>query len=267
MTGPVYGEVVRVARLTPGLVRLVFGGQGLDGFTPVPWSDAYVNAQFPPAAAPYAVPFSPDLVRQLPRDQQPCSRRYTVRRWDSGRRELTIDVVVHGDVGVAGRWAQTARPGDRLQFTGPSGAYAPDPQADWHLLVGDASALPAIAASIEQVPAGCPTLVVLEVDGPAYELELESPGALQVHWVHGTGTDDLLARTVAATTLPTGRGQAFVHGEAAATRAVRAHLLRHRVVRREDLSASPYWRREMTDEQWRSVKAAWQREVEQDVPA
>ncbi|MBC7375492.1 MAG: siderophore-interacting protein, partial [Frankiales bacterium] len=44
-------------------------------------------------------------------------------------------------------------------------------------------------------------------------------------------------------------------------------LLRHRAVQREDLSASPYWRRELTDEQWRSVKAAWQREVELDVPA
>ena len=265
--GPVYGEVVTVTRLTPGLVRLVFGGPGLDGFTPVPWTDAYVNAQFLPEAAPYAVPFSADLVRQLPRELQPYARRYTVRRWDARRRELTVDVVVHGDVGVAGRWAQSARPGDRLQFKGPSGAYAPDPQVDWHLMVGDASALPAIAASLEQVPSGRPVVVVLEVEGPAYQLGLTCPGALELHWVHSTGADDLLACTVGALTLPASRGQAFVHGEAAATRLVRAHLLRHSAVQREDLSASPYWRQGLTDEQWRSVKAAWQREVELDVPA
>ena len=78
---------------------------------------------------------------------------------------------------------------------------------------------------------------------------------------------DLLLGRCAHSPLPSGRACAFVHGEAVATRAVRAHLLREGVVHREDLSVSPYWRRPMTDEEWRSIKAAWQREVEQDVPA
>ena len=75
----------------------------------------------------------------------------TVRAWDDDQRELTIDFVVHGDRGYAGPWAQRAQPGDCLQFRGPSGAYAPDPDAAWHLMAGDESALPAIGASLEGV--------------------------------------------------------------------------------------------------------------------
>ena len=55
---------------------------------------------------------------------------------------------------MAGPWAAAVRPGDVLVFEGPSGGYLPDPEADWHLMIGDESALPAIAASLEAVPAG-----------------------------------------------------------------------------------------------------------------
>ena len=54
--------------------------------------------------------------------------------------------------------------------------------------------------------------------------------------------------------LPEGRVHAFVHGEAEEIRQIRAHLLRDRGVAKTDLSCSPYWRRGMDDEQWRSVK-------------
>ena len=78
---------------------------------------------------------------------------------------LTLDFVVHGDPGVAGPWAAAAHPGDGLQLTGPGGAYAPDPAAAWHLMVGDAAVVPAIAASLERVPEGVPVHVILEVAG------------------------------------------------------------------------------------------------------
>ena len=262
-----YGTVLRVDVLTPSMVRVVLGGSGLDGFVVGDWTDSYVNAQFVPAGAAYAVPFDDDHVRTLPCDQRPAARRYTIRWWDAESRELALDFVVHGDEGVAGRWAQSARPDDRLQLRGPSGGYAPDPAADWHLLVGDESALPAIAASVERVPAGVPVHVVVEVDGPADELELVSPGALQVEWVHRGGVvdDELLLGAVQRLDRPAGRVHAFVHGEAVATRALRTLLLGEWKVPREDLSLSPYWRRTFTDERWREVKKDWLAEVEGDV--
>lgn len=262
-----FGRVERVERLSPHMVRVVLGGGGLDDFTPGPWTDGYVNAYFLPACAPYTVPFDVDAVRALPAAQRPATRRYSVRRWDPEARELTIDFVVHGDTGVAGPWAAGAGPGDLLQLTGPSGSYSPDPDADWHLMIGDASALPAIAASLAHIPAGTPVHVLAEVGGPADELTLDSPGDLHVTWLYrdaNPGADDLTVHALDKLDRPPGRVQAFVHGEAVVNRALRRHLLADWQLPRETLSVSPYWRRRFTDERWREVKRGWLREVEHD---
>ena len=116
-----------------------------------------------PAGAPLAVPFHNDLARSLPDEHRPRPRRFTVRHWDPDARELTIDFVAHGDVGYAGSWAQRAAPGDRLQFRGPGGGYSPRPDADWHLLIGDESALPAISASVESLPASARVVAMIVV--------------------------------------------------------------------------------------------------------
>lgn len=249
---PLVGTVVRTEQVSPHLVRVVLGG--LDGFRDPVHADSYVNAQFlPPGAGP---------------DQRAFPRRYTVRSWDPERRELAVDFVVHGDEGIAGPWAVRARPGDRLEVRGPAGAYDPDPAADAHLLVGDASALPAIAVALERVPAGVPVLAVVQVPAPEDEIALVSPGALELHWVHGDGGQtSLLAERLAGLVRPAGRVHAFVHGEAESIRAVRRLLLTDWGLARDDLSCSPYWRHGDTDETWRQVKGAWTRDMELDVPA
>lgn len=260
-----FGEVISTEPLSPHLVRVVLGGPGLEAFEPGDDADQYVNCFFLPDGAPYGVPFDADAVRDLPREQRPFPRRITVRRWDAERRELTLDIAVHGDVGHAGRWANRAVPGDRLQLRGPAGGYRPHGEADTYLLVGDESALPAIAACAEAVPAGRPVVVVVEVEDAGDEIPLHSPGLLDVRWVHRAGhagdPDRLLADAVAALPRPTGVVSAFVHGEAAATRAVRRVLLGERIVEERLLSCSPYWRRGYDDEAWRAVKGAWVREV------
>lgn len=268
MSTPLHGQVVRTERLTPRLIRVVLGGPGLASFEPAAATDQYVNVLFPPEGAPYTVPFDVDEARAG--KHRPIGRRYTIRSWDPVAREVTIDFVVHGDVGVAGRWANHARTGDLLQFVGPSGGWSPDPDADWYLLAGDESALPAIAASLEQIPAGKPVLAVLLVDDAGHELDLSTPGDLRVTWVHRAGAPDPSVRLTAAVVsleVPDGEVSAFVHGEAAETRAIRAHLLGDRGIERSRLSVSPYWRRGQTDEAWRQVKKEWLAEVEQDVPA
>jgi hypothetical protein len=151
---PRLATVLRTSRPTPHLVRVVLGGEGLAGFAPE-HTDAYVKLVLPPAGAPYAAPFDMDAVqREHPRELWPCLRTYTVRAWDPVAGELVLDVVVHGDEGLAGPWAVAARPGDRVQLLGPGGAYAPSTDVDWHLLAGDETALPAIAASLERPSAG-----------------------------------------------------------------------------------------------------------------
>ena len=266
---PTYGTVERVESLASDLVRVVLGGPGLAGLEMPPFTDAYVNLLFVPPGAPYAVPFDVQEARRLDRDLWPVPRRFSVRRWDPAAGELLIDFVTHGDSGTAGRWAVTARPGDRVQFSGPSGGYRPDPDVTWHLMVGDESALPAIAASLEAVPATGRALLVAVVEGPGGELPLDCPAPLDVTWLHRSTltrpSDEALAAAVGALSFPADDVHAFVHGEAVETRAVRRLLLGERGVPRERLSVSPYWRRTFTDERWREVKSDWLREVEADV--
>jgi NADPH-dependent ferric siderophore reductase len=233
-------------------------------------TDAYVNVAIRPAGAPYDGVFEPRAVREGHAEEVwPIRRRYTVRAWDEVTRRLTLDFVVHGDEGIAGPWAAAVAPGDVLVFEGPGSGYRPDLTADWHLLLGDESALPAIAASLEALPAGAKAVVRLVCDGPEHEVPMESPGHVDLEWLHRTGDADqdaaLLADAVAALDFPTGRVHVFVHGEAGEIRTIRRHLLTDRGLDRRDMSCSPYWRRSMTDEAWRSVKRDFVAAMEADV--
>lgn len=263
-----FGTVVRTEPLSRRMVRIVFGGEGLESFQPTEFTDQYVNALFVPEGAPYSVPFDVEAARAEPREHQPKGRRESIRRWDADAREVTIDLVTHGDSGFAGRFAAYAKPGDRLQMAGPSGGYAPNPDADWHLLIGDESALPAVGAALDAMPPGAPVLVVAVVDGPEDEFELTTVGNPEIVWVHRQGhvdEADALVKVVADLTFPTGVPHAFVHGEAGEVRAVRKHLIADRGVPRDGQSISPYWRREHTDEQWREIKRQWLQESEADI--
>ena len=264
-----HGQVETREWLTPGLVRVVLGGPGLAGFAMPDATDTYVNVAIPPAGATYAGAFEPAAVRDAhPQEAWPVRRRYTVRSWDEETGRLTLDFVVHGDSGIAGPWAASVAPGDVLVFEGPSCGYRPDPDADWHLMVGDESALPAIAASLEAVPVGRRVVVRLVCDGPRHEVPLPTPGDLDLAWLHRTGADDdvdLLADAVSDLEFPAGRVHAFVHGEAQEIRAIRRHLLTDRGLDRRDMSCSPYWRRSMTDETWRRVKRDFVAAMEADV--
>lgn len=262
-----YGIVEENVRLTPSLVRIVLGGDGLAEFEPTTFTDQYVNALFLPEGSPFRVPFDLDEARAADPGQRPVGRRYTIRSWDPDTRRVAIDFVVHGEVGFVGRWASAAAPGDRLQIVGPSGGYAPSETADWHLMVGDESALPAIAASLERVRPGVPAKVVAVVDGPDHELPLDCPGELDVRWVHRDsepGNHDLLPAAVEQLEFPGGTVDVFVHGEAGEVRAIRRHLLTDRAVPKAGSSISPYWRRNFDDEAWREVKAAWVAEMNSD---
>ncbi|HEV7726313.1 MAG: viuB [Modestobacter sp.] len=253
-------EVVRSSRITPHLVRVVLGGEGLAGFPAGAFTDHYVKLLFPPAGAPYVVPFDAEQVRaELPPETWPVTRTYTVRDWDAAAGELTIDFVHHGDEGLAGRWAAAVRPGDRIQLMGPGGAYTPSPDADWHLLVGDDAALPAIAAALGRMPAGVPARVFVEVPAVADEQPLTVGPEVELVWVHredrAPGTALLAA--VLATELPEGTVHAFVHGEAGFVRELRRHLRADRSLTPELTSISGYWRQGRTEDRWQAEKPEW----------
>jgi NADPH-dependent ferric siderophore reductase len=204
--------------------------------------------------------------RDMPREHWPRIRTYTVRLWEPATRELTIDFVYHGDEGLAGPWAANARPGDPVAFLGPRGAYAPSAEADWHLMAGDESALPAIAASVEKLPDGAAAWVFIEVAGAEEEQKLATSGVAEVLWVHRGGrvVGEALVDAVRAQDFPAGAVQAFVHGEATFVKELR-HLLRvERGIAREQLSISGYWRRGTDEDGWQSSKREWNQRVDED---
>lgn len=263
-----YAEVRRIENLSPSLRRVTLGGGTIDQFEASGATDAYINARFLPAASPLTVPFEAEDLDAVDPEDRPRPRRFTIRRWDEDRHELVIDFVIHGDAGYAGSWAKRARPGDRLQFSGPGGSYRPSPALDWHLLVGDESAIGAIGASLESLPAGALAKVLAVVDAPGYEIDLPSPAEVELTWLYRSGAADQetqLADAVAACTFPPGDFDVFVHGEAAEVRAVRRHLIAERGIDPATASISPYWRRRHSDEVWRSVKREWLAEQAADV--
>ncbi|GAB3152970.1 siderophore-interacting protein [Micromonospora sonneratiae] len=262
----IYATVQRTEWLTPHMIRVVLGGEGLSGFGAGAFTDHYVKLIFPPAGVEYPVPLDLAAVRRdLPREQWPTTRTYTVRAWNPTTLELTIDFVHHGDVGLAGPWAAQARPGDRVMLRGPGGAYAPNPDADWHLLAGDESALPAIAVALERLPVGAPARVFIEVSGPDEEQKLPTEGAAEVVWLHRGDrvVGEALVEAVRGLDFPSGAVQAFVHGEANFVKELR-HLLRiERGLPREALSISGYWRRGVNEDGWQTSKGEWNRRIEE----
>lgn len=262
---PLTATVVRTEQLSPTMIRVVFGGAGLRSFRASDSTDSYVKLTFLQAGVDYPRPLDMAVVRAtLPQEQWPVVRTYTVRAWDSAAGELSVDFVVHGDSGVAGPWAAGARPGDELLVAGPGGAYSPDPAADFHLFVGDESALPAIAAALEQLPAGARGRVLVEVPAPASAIALAAPAGVEVTWVEADdrGVGAALVDATRAVAFPADGVDAFVHGEAGFVKELRTLLRVDRGVAKERLSVSGYWRLGATEEGWRAGKAEWNRQAE-----
>ncbi|MEU9311126.1 siderophore-interacting protein [Streptomyces sp. NPDC048256] len=260
---PHSAQVVRTERLTPHMQRVVLGGEGLAGFTAGTCTDHYVKLLFGPEGVTYPEPFDLERIRaEFPREHWPVTRTYTVRNWDAELRELTLDFVVHGDEGLAGPWAARVQPGETVRFMGPGGAYAPDTTADWHLLAGDESALPAIATALESLPAGSVAHAFIEVSGPEEEQKVDSD--VEIVWLHrgDRPVGERLVEAVRALEFPEGRLHAFVHGEAACVKELRKLLRVELQIPREDLSISGYWRLGHNEDGWQASKRDWNARVE-----
>jgi NADPH-dependent ferric siderophore reductase len=256
------------------MVRVVLGGNGFDTFTPSEFTDSYVKLVFVAedvdvSALPH--PLTLDSFADLPAARQPVVRTITVRRADPIARELTVDIAVHGEHGAAGPWAATAQPGQPMYVMGPSGAYAPDPAADWHLMAGDETALPAISVALEALPPNAIGQVFIEVADPDDEIPLTAPEGVQINWILRGGRADLVGEDRAGDFAPLveavktafwmpGQVHAFVHGEAQAVmHNLRPYIRKERGVDAKWASISGYWRRGRTEEtfrQWKKELAA-----------
>lgn len=211
------GEVVAAAELTPRMRRVTVRCDAMTGASVRPAQDVELHLQEATGRR--------------------VKRRYTIRNFRPDSGEIDLDVVLHGE-GPGARWGETAAPGDVVRFQGPRGKLELRP-APAHLLVGDESALPAIAAICEALPADEPATAVIEVQDAADEL----PVAADTRWVHRAGADpgssQLLVDALAHVTITPGV-HAYLLGETRAMVTLRA-LLESRGVAHDAIFVKGYW--------------------------
>ena len=261
-------EVIATEWLSPHLVRVHLGGDAFDGFLAnadperLAKTDKYVKILFAKPELGLRPPYDLDELREtLNPDDLPVRRTYTVRSVDRSTRTLAIDFVVHGDEGVAGPWAARTVSGDLISFSGPGGQYAPSAKNVERLYFGDDSAIPAIAAAIEALPANARGLALIEVESPRDEVSIATPKGFELRWLHrrshhGTVADygATLVAAVAALTPRTGDVDVFAHGEREAMKDLRRILHTEWGLDRRSLSLSAYWAKGRSEERFQAEK-------------
>jgi NADPH-dependent ferric siderophore reductase len=237
-------EVLRVTDLTPRMRRITLGGEQLAGFLSL-GADDHIKLLFATTPAEQAALATMVLGNQADDGPKPAMRDYTPRRIDLAAGELDIDFVLHGD-GPAATWAAQAAPGQYLHMGGPRSSTVVPDSFESYWLIGDETALPAIARRLEALPAGRRVLAVIEIEDAAERQPLHSAAELEVIWVERH--HQRLTEVVRQLTPPPGTLYAWVATEAKLSRTLRRVLLDEHQVDEQALKAAGYWRLETDDE-------------------
>lgn len=236
-------EVTRTSWVTPGMVRVTFGGPGLAGFTTTGIGDEFVRVRFPGPSGVLALPTrDADGVWHEPEHSDAHIEPYTIRRHDPAAGEVDIDLVVHGH-GRAGTWGAGARPGDSVAFGNPRGLYEPPAAARVQLFVTDATGIPALARLAEQLAPGVRAVAAVEVAEAAHR-QVIGDGRMQVEWIVGRGNGvGPSALTEALRAMPiTDDCYVWVAGEAGELREARRYLRHERGLAASQYAVIGYWR-------------------------
>lgn len=242
-------EVVRVVPLGAALRRITFGGPDIATFhSYVP--DEHVRLIFPGADGVLRLPKLEGTMLEWG-NPRPVSREYTVRRHSVEDNELDIDFVIHPG-GLASDWAGSVTPGTKVYIAGPPGGVVIPQTYDDYLLVGDITALPAIARLLERMPRETTGWALIEVAGPEEQIPLDGPDGVAVRWLHRgerePGTGDLLEQAVRGVEVPAGhRVFAWVAGEAGCLRGVRKIVRDGLGIGPKDSLIAGYWKRGVAD--------------------
>ncbi|MFC8792446.1 SIP domain-containing protein [Streptomyces cinereoruber] len=246
--------VLRAENLTPGMRRLTLGGPQLDAFVKdglelpalrTEGFDDHVKFFFADETGRLVLPRQ--QVSSLDwSDGRPVAKDYTPVSHDPEKGEIVFDFVRH-EGGVASTWAENAAPGDSAWIAGPKMSHSHPEGADWILVVGDETALPAIGRWLAEMPEGTEARVFIEIGEDSHRQELPTKADAEIVWLSRNGapagTTDLLEQAVRAADWPPGTVFAWVAGEAVTLKGIRRHLATERGVPREQTHITGYWRR------------------------
>ncbi|MFJ4170997.1 siderophore-interacting protein [Paenarthrobacter sp. NPDC089714] len=257
-------EVLATRALTPGMVRITFGGPGLAGFESTGVGDEYLRVFLPDFGEHEArLPISTgDSWDWEPGVKPSAMRTYTVRSVDPAAGTVDIDFVVH-DGGVAAAWAQRAEVGDVVGLNSPTGLYEPPAELQWQILLADATGLPAVARLLEKTPPGVRTRVLIEVEDPSHQQDLVIGAGTEVAWIHGGNghSQSRLDEALKSMELPGGTGYIWVAGEAKVLRGIRKYLRHEKKLTPESYKLIGYWtdKSEAWTERWENLDAETRR--------
>lgn len=210
-------QLQHIEHLADGFVSITFGGEALADFNSASFDD-HIKFIF-------ANPTGETLMRD-----------YTPRHFDNAKRELTIEFALHGH-GQASNWAAAAKPGMPATIGGPKGSMIIPMDYDWHLLIGDSSALPAITRRLEELPAGNQVQVLLLLDDGVTSRSL--PGSAKVECFND---GESLLNALQTRPLPAGEGFAWAAGEASLMKRIRKELAQEKGHPKEAMRVAAYWR-------------------------
>jgi NADPH-dependent ferric siderophore reductase len=263
-------QVVRTRRLGPSLVRVTFAGEDLQYFFSA-GRDQSLSLFLPhPGQSEPAVPYELgdgwwQAWRELPDDVRAVMRSYTLRalrREPDEPAEIDIDFVLHTPAGPASRWASKAAAGDRVVLLGPAIAdnrairFRPPADTDLTLIWGDETAVPAVSAILESLPAHARARVWLEVHDAGDIQDLVTEADAEITWlVRDTGGAEgspmALDALRTAQLPPTEHPYAWIAGESGAVKQLRRHLVGERGIDRRRVTFVGYWRQGLSEEQLR----------------
>ncbi|GHB27553.1 siderophore-interacting protein [Salinicola rhizosphaerae] len=227
----------RKTYVTPNMLRLTFAGEGMTAF-PLDQESAYIKLNIPVAG-----------------NEAGVMRTYTVRRQRDD--EIDVDVAMHEDAGPAASWARDAKPGDEILIGGPGPAKRLPAAADWNLLIGDMTSLPAIGANLERLPADAQGYAIIEVTSQADIQWFDLPAGMRINWLinpHPGSDSERLVRALREFDWLPGTPGIWVACEFSAMRKLRRHLIDERGVDKREMYISSYWKLGSSEDGHRVVK-------------
>ena len=237
-------RVQQVIDLTPHMRRIVVGRPELEGFrSGAP--DDHIKVFFPNPEGEYVTPTPGPDGPVFPEGKTPSpARDYTPRHYDPAAGTLTIDFVIHGD-GPASNWAEQVRAGDAFAFGGPRGSFVAADDFDHYVMVGDETALPAIARWLEEMPAGRKASVLIEIPEEADRQQLTTRADVSITWLPRNGADaatSQLLEEALAGVAPECDTFWWIACESARARRMRVSLTGQRNVPKDWTRATGYWK-------------------------
>jgi len=232
-------QVVGCAQVTPNMRRITLGGEGMKTF-PENQDAAYVKLRL----------LQPNSDRSL-------VRTYTVRSQRAD--EIDVDFALHEKCGPATQWALDAQIGDKILVAGPGPKKLLHPDADWVLLVGDMSALPAISGVIEQMADDVVGHAVIEVIDESDIQQLRVPAGVKMHWLvnpHPGENGHLLVDYVKNLQWRSGQPSVWSACEFKSMRQLRDYFRGERQLGNDSLYISSYWKNGSNEDAHRVAKSS-----------